>query len=140
MPKKAVSREQKVQTSEEMSDMASPAGRFANKRPSRYWSELPPLVQTELSRLSFEDRLIFDKMYGQQAKSIILAYVMWLLCGLHHGYQGRWGKQIVFWLSCFIIIGFIWWLLDFVGLYGDIRKHNQECAVAVLRDIKQVRI
>jgi TM2 domain-containing membrane protein YozV len=58
-----------------------------------------------------------------QVKSTGTAYLFSLLvCGSHYAYLGKWGWQILFWLTAGGL-GF-WALLDLFLLSGKVAKHN----------------
>lgn len=49
-------------------------------------------------------------------KSKTTAILLCFLCGLHHIYLGEIKKFILYFLSCFVVIGFFWWLKDLITL------------------------
>lgn len=120
-------------------DALKEADKAVGAAPGNYWRELPPLVQHELNRLTMEQRVIFDKMYLQEAKYIAVAYGRWLLFGSHHGYFNLWTKQLVFWFSFpTIIIPAVWWLTDLDRVHKQVKKFNTDLAIRILKDIKGI--
>jgi hypothetical protein len=58
-----------------------------------------------------------------QVKSAGTAYLFYfLLLGAHYAYLGRWGLQILFWVT---LGGFgIWGFIDLFLMSGKVAKHN----------------
>ena len=64
-----------------------------------------------------------NKMYYQsKIKSTGTAYLFWILLGAHYAYLGKWGIQILFWIT-FGGLG-IWWLIDLFTVSGKVEKYN----------------
>lgn len=92
------------------------------------------LIQKSLSTLSADDRLIFESTYGKRAKSTGVAYLLWLLLGWHYAYVGKWGVQVLYWVT---LAGFgIWALIDLFRVPGLIETYNREVAIQSLQDVK----
>lgn len=97
---------------------------------------LPSMVRSELSRLSPEQQEEFLEEYSRKAKSVGTAYVVWILLGWHYVYLGRWGMQILFWITSGGL--FCWWLIDAFRLPGLIREYNKDVATNAMRALKAV--
>ena len=57
-------------------------------------------------------------------KSTGTAYLFYFLLGMHYAYLGKWGLQILFWVT----LGgfFIWALIDLFTIPGKVNKYNLE--------------
>ena len=64
-----------------------------------------------------------NKHYLQsQVKSTGTDYLFWFLLGAHYAYLGRWGIQILYWIT---LGGFlIWALIDLFTLSGKVNEFN----------------
>jgi hypothetical protein len=65
-----------------------------------------------------------NKHYLQsQIKSVGIAYLLYfLLFGTHYAYLGKWGLQILFWIT---LGGLgIWALIDLFTMSGKVDRHN----------------
>jgi len=66
-----------------------------------------------------------NKHYLQsRVKSTGTAYLFWFLLGAHYAYLGKWGVQILYWLT-FGGIG-IWALIDLFTMSGKVNKYNAD--------------
>jgi hypothetical protein len=64
-----------------------------------------------------------NKHYLQsQIKSSGTAYLLWFFFGFHYAYLGKWGLQLLYWIT----FGgfFIWAIIDFFTLSGRVANHN----------------
>ena len=61
-----------------------------------------------------------------QMKSTGMAYVMWVLLGAHYAYLGRWGVQVLYWIT---LGGLgVWAVIDLFRIPGLVGDHNWEVA------------
>ncbi len=77
--------------------------------------------------LSIQEQMLVEQRVANDAKSAGAAYLLWLFLGLlsaHRLYLGRPLTAILQIASYFILIGFIWWLLDGFLISGMIRDEN----------------
>ena len=64
-----------------------------------------------------------NKHYLQsKIKSTGTAYVLWFVFGFHYGYLGKWGIQILYWIT-FGGVG-IWALIDLFTMSAKVDRHN----------------
>lgn len=66
---------------------------------------------------------VLNKHYLQsQIKSSGTAYLLWFFFGFHYAYLGKWGLQILYWIT----FGgfFIWAIIDLFTLSGRVASHN----------------
>lgn len=66
-----------------------------------------------------------NKHYLQsKVKSTGTAYLFWFLLGAHYAYLGKWGIQILYWLT---LGGLgIWALIDLFTMSGKVNKYNAD--------------
>ena len=95
---------------------------------------LPLMVKEALSKMPENKQLMFVEEYNRRKKSTALAYFFTLIClGIPYGYLGKWGLQIVFWLTG---AGFGLWLIYLIfAIPGLVRDYNRDVACQVLRDL-----
>jgi hypothetical protein len=55
-------------------------------------------------------------------KSTGTAYFCWFFLGCHYGYLGKWGVQILYWLTLGGVG--VWMLIDFFRMGSIVNKHN----------------
>ena len=94
------------------------------------------MVKNELAKLSAEKQNDFLHEFNRKAKSTGVGYIFWLLFGLHYAYLGKWGMQILFWLTGGGLL--IWWFVDLFRVGGLIRDRNQDVAVDAMRNLKSI--
>ena len=57
-----------------------------------------------------------------KVKSKETAYLLWFFLGAHYGYLGKWGVQILYWLT---LGGLgIWCLIDLFTISNKVDNHN----------------
>lgn len=66
-----------------------------------------------------------NKHYLQsKIKSIGIAYLFWFILGAHYAYLGKWGIQILYWIT---LGGFgIWALIDLFTIPGKVNNYNTD--------------
>lgn len=106
-----------------------------NLIPPSIADNLPAMVRNGLTKLSSQKQKEFVEEYKRKAKSTGTAYVLWLL-GLHYVYLGKWGIQILYWLTAGGFL--IWWLIDLFRIPRMIEDYNKDVAVNTLRNLKAV--
>ena len=57
-----------------------------------------------------------------QVRTIGIAYLLWFFLGAHYAYLGRWGLQILYWIT-FGGLG-IWALYDLITMSGKVDRYN----------------
>lgn len=64
-----------------------------------------------------------NKHYLQsKVKSTGTAYLLWFFLGAHYAYLGKWGLQILYWITLGGIG--IWALIDLFTMSGKVNRHN----------------
>ncbi len=79
--------------------------------------------------LTTQQQMLIEQRVTNEAKSTGAAYLLWLFLwfvSAHRFYLGRPGTAILQLLSYFILIGFIWWLVDAFLIPGMIQSHKDE--------------
>jgi TM2 domain-containing membrane protein YozV len=77
--------------------------------------------------LSTNEQLLIETRVANDGKSAVVAYLLWFFLGVfagHRFYLGRPLSAILQILSYFILIGFVWWVIDFFLLPDMIRREN----------------
>jgi hypothetical protein len=97
-----------------------------------YLSDLPSEVVYSLKHLPPQGQLEFMDDYKLRESHIGLAYLCHFF-GVSYAYQGKWGKQLLCWLTLY---GFgIWWVVNLFRLPFSIKVHNQRKAKRILKRI-----
>lgn len=97
----------------------------------------PSIVKLSLSKMSEEKQSMFVEEFKRKKKSLGLAYFFLIIClGMPYGYLGKWGLQIVYWLTG--MGGFLWFFYLLFALPGLVRDYNQDVASQIVRDLKNI--
>ena len=78
---------------------------------------------------STNEQLLIETRVSNDGKNVLVAYLLWFFLGVfsaHRFYLGRPGTAILQILSYFILIGFVWWVIDFFLIPGMVREENDE--------------
>ena len=98
---------------------------------------LPAMVKDSLSKMSESKQRQFVEEFNRKKKSTGLAYFFLILCfGAPYGYLGKWGFQVIYWISLFFLVGIIWFIYLLFALPGLVNNANKEIAIQIVRDIK----
>jgi TM2 domain-containing membrane protein YozV len=76
---------------------------------------------------STNEQLLIETRVSNDGKNVLVAYLLWFFLGVfsaHRFYLGRPGTAILQILSYFILIGFVWWVIDFFLIPGMVREEN----------------
>ncbi len=79
--------------------------------------------------LSTQERILIESQVANDGPSTGAAYLLWIFLGLfsgHRFYLGRPGTAILQILSYFILIGFIWHIVDAFLIPGMIRARKEQ--------------
>ncbi len=82
-----------------------------------------------LIMITTDQQLLIEARINNERKSAGVAYALWFFLGLlsaHRFYLGRPGTAILQIASYFILVGFIWLLVDAFLIPDMIRKHMAE--------------
>lgn len=102
-------------------------------RPEKY----PPRAQSVYNQLDADHRQMMADEIAKRERSGGLAFLLWLLLGWHYAYVGRWGIQLLFWLTAGGII--LWWVIDLFRLGSIVRRKNEEIALEVAQSYAALR-
>lgn len=97
----------------------------------------PAMVRDELVKLTERQQATFSQEYRRRSKSIGVAYLLWLCLGWHYAYLGRWGTQILYWLTAGGLG--LWILIDLFRLASVVGSYNRTVAVGVMKDLQAIR-
>ena len=56
-------------------------------------------TQKQYNLLSDEAKYDVKKEFRKKRKSIFVAYVCWIMVGMHYAYVGKWSTNIVYWIT-----------------------------------------
>jgi len=90
-------------------------------------SKLGAPVAAAPSDLSIESRILIEQRVMNDGPSAGVAYLLWLFLGVfsaHRFYLGRPGTALLQIASYFILVGFLWWLLDAVLIQDMLRARR----------------
>ena len=83
--------------------------------------------------LSTSQMMLIEQRVGNEKKSTGTAYLLWFFLGFlsgHRFYLGRWGTALLQIASYFIVIGFLWLLIDAFLIPSmikeDMNKHRAQ--------------
>lgn len=91
------------------------------------------IVYSKVEHLTDSQQSSFLSEFVRKRKSIGIAYVLWFFLGLHYAYLGKWGIQIVYWIT----LGgfFIWAFVDLFRIPSLVRDFNADLSTEVLKDV-----
>ena len=101
------------------------------------------MTEIHVTELTTAELMLIEQRVTNASKSTGAAYLLWLFTGLlsgHRFYLGRPGTAILQILSYFILVGFIWLLVDAFLIPGMIQAHNhdvREQQIRLLRTHKE---
>lgn len=105
--------------------------------PGSIASDLPAMVRNELAKMSAQKQEEFLEEYKRKRKSVGFGYVLLIfLFSLHYGYVGKWGLQVLFWLTGGGLV--IWWFIDLFRVPGLVGNYNKDMATNVMRNLKAI--
>jgi TM2 domain-containing membrane protein YozV len=79
--------------------------------------------------LSTQDQMLIEQRVTNDGPSTAIAFLLWLFLGIlsgHRFYLGRPGSAILQILSYFVLIGFLWLLIDGFLIPGMLRQKRDE--------------
>lgn len=78
----------------------------------------------------------FLSEFRRKRKSTGVAYLLWFFLGWHYAYLGKWGVQLLYWITAGGFL--IWALVDLFRLAGVVKNTNADIAVNTMRDLRAV--
>ncbi|MDW7690876.1 DUF4178 domain-containing protein [Flammeovirgaceae bacterium SG7u.111] len=99
----------------------------------------PIAVQDDISKLPAEGQEEFLYRYSREMRSVGLSYMFHFIVGTSYLYQGKWVKQLLFWLTG---LGFgIGWVINLFRMPSMIKKVNHKIAKRIVSELyKRYRI
>lgn len=98
---------------------------------------LPAMVKAELVNLNEKQQHAFSEEFKRKKKSVGMAYFFLLLCfGAPYAYLGKWGWQIVYWITGMGF--FIWFIILLFKLSSMVKDYNKDVAIETMRNIKTI--
>ncbi len=97
---------------------------------------LPPSVGRAVEMMDPVSQSAFFNEYQMKKKSLAAAYILWLIFGAHYIYFRKVGLQIAFWLTWFIGIGILWWLIDLFRMPSIRRQFSEQVARQALQTLQ----
>ena len=104
--------------------------------PQSILDSLPSMIRGEVVKLSAENQESFVEEYRRKSKSMGIAYLLWFALGWHYAYLGKWGWQILYWITLAGIL--IWAIVDAFRIPRMIHDYNKDSGVDVLRNLKAI--
>ncbi|MEO3386044.1 TM2 domain-containing protein [Mesorhizobium sp. CAU 1741] len=80
-----------------------------------------------MARLTTDRQLLIEARVANEQKSAAVAYALWFFLGLfsaHRFYLGRPGTAILQILSYFILVGFVWFIIDAFLIPSMVDQHR----------------
>lgn len=97
--------------------------------------DLPEMVTSSLRDMKQQDQNIFIEEFCRRRRTVGLGYLLWFL-GFHYAYYKKWALLILFWVSCILIFGIVWWVVDAFRIKSMTKTYNQDAAIDVMKDLK----
>ncbi len=91
------------------------------------------VVYDKLVDMTDDQKRSFMEEFYRKKKQVRFGYIFWFLFGLHYAYIGRWGMQVIFWITAGGLG--IWWLIDAFRMTGIIRDHNTDMSTKIMKDM-----
>lgn len=79
--------------------------------------------------LTTQDKILIETRIANEGPSSTAAYLLWFFLGFvsaHRFYLGRPGTAVLQILSYFLVVGFIWWIVDGFLIPGMIRDKQAQ--------------
>ena len=87
--------------------------------------------------LDINQKILIETRVANDGPSIVLAYLFWFFLGIvsaHRFYLGRPGSAVLQILTYFIVIGFIWLLIDIFLIPGLVRDKRDKLRQRMMLD------
>ncbi|MCO5071106.1 MAG: TM2 domain-containing protein [Rhizobiaceae bacterium] len=80
-----------------------------------------------MAKLSVDRQMLIEARIANEQKSAAVAYALWFFLGIfsaHRFYLGKPMSAVLQILSYFVLIGFIWWLIDAFIIPSMVDQHR----------------
>lgn len=95
---------------------------------------IAPIAISAVSKLDEGQLLAFRQEVESKRRSLGTAYLAWIFFGLHYGYFGKFGWQILFWLT---MGGFgFWWAIDVFRIPGMRKEYYHSLTTQAVKDVR----
>lgn len=87
-----------------------------------------------------EDKILIESRVANERKSAGAAYFLWFFLGFisaHRFYLGKPVTAILQLLSYFVLVGFVWWIVDFFLIPSIIADKMDETRGRYARDLSR---
>lgn len=91
------------------------------------------------TKLTTEELLLVEQRVTNAAKSAGVAYLLWFFfwwASGHRFYMGRPGTAILQIVSYFVLVGFIWVVVDAFLIPGMLRRHNNDTRARIIEAMR----
>lgn len=89
-------------------------------------------------KLTENQRRFVMPRYQSREKNKIIAYLLWFFFGLYYFYLGKPVRNILLWIACGFLIGFLWWLVDLFRVGNMVDEYNDQLLTDLIKDSKVV--
>jgi hypothetical protein len=97
---------------------------------------LPSMVKSELAKMDASKQSEYLEEYKRKQKSNTNGFLLLFLLGMPFGYVGKWGLQILFWLTGgFFFFGYFVMIFFVPSL---VRNYNKDLAIEVMRNLASI--
>ena len=98
--------------------------------------DLPSSILNAWGKMPPEEQAVFEDEYTRKRRSPVMFLVLAILFPIQFFLEGRIGMGILLWVTMFMGIGLIWWIVDIFMVYGRTKAFNEEVGRTLLRDMK----
>jgi O-antigen/teichoic acid export membrane protein len=99
-------------------------------------SKLPASVGNVVARMDPTQQAAFFAEYEKNKKSLVVAYVLWIVFAVYYFYFRKPGLNILLWIAMMIVgIGTIWWIIDLFRMPSIRREYNANVARQALQTL-----
>lgn len=76
--------------------------------------------------------------FESRKKSKVTAYLLWFFFGVYYFYLGKPVLNILLWLFCSVLVGFVWWFVDLFRIGGIVDEYNDKLLMGLVQEAKVV--
>ena len=90
--------------------------------------------------LSTDELQLIETRVGNDGKNIVVTYLLWFFLGIfaaHRFYLGKPVSALLQILSYFVLIGFVWWVVDFFLIPGMVNHKNDELRMRLAASLRR---
>jgi TM2 domain-containing membrane protein YozV len=98
-------------------------------------ASLPSSVSSVVASMSPQQQAVFFEEYQKNKKSLVAAYLLWFFFSAYYFYFRKPGWNVLLWVTLFIGVGWIWWIVDFFRMPSIRREYNATRAREALQTL-----